>query len=184
MCTRYIRQAKNLQVIPFEIDCAICYTNLHELFFQFTSWGPFLGPHIFKIPQPNWYYWIANWVLMAFLWSSLLRDHPFKQIFAIFDPYLSATIDIPAKFPLPPPKKTSAFHQFWHILLSLEIVDFIQYKKPMVLWSTFFKMPKTKYVHSIQCNDLQKKISIQCRAMIKKKNRNCRLQIAYGAHIF
>ena len=68
--------------------------------------------------------------------------------------------------------------------LSLEIVDFIQYKKPMVLWSTFFKMPKTKYVHSIQCNDLQKKISIQCRAMIKKKNRNCRLQIAYGAHIF
>jgi len=27
-----------LQVILFEIDCAIVYTNLHELFCQFTSW--------------------------------------------------------------------------------------------------------------------------------------------------
>ena len=27
-----------LQVIHFEIDCAIFYTNLHELFFQFISW--------------------------------------------------------------------------------------------------------------------------------------------------
>ena len=26
------------QVILFEIDCAIFYTNLHELFCQFTSW--------------------------------------------------------------------------------------------------------------------------------------------------
>ena len=27
-----------VQVILFEIDCAIFYTNLHELFRQFTSW--------------------------------------------------------------------------------------------------------------------------------------------------
>ena len=27
-----------IQVIPFEIDCAIFYTNLHELFCQFISW--------------------------------------------------------------------------------------------------------------------------------------------------
>ena len=26
------------QVILFEIDCAIFYTNLHELFCQFRSW--------------------------------------------------------------------------------------------------------------------------------------------------
>ena len=27
-----------LQIILFEIDCAIFYTNLHELFCQFISW--------------------------------------------------------------------------------------------------------------------------------------------------
>ena len=30
-----------LQVILFEIDCAIFYTNLHELFFQLTKLGKF-----------------------------------------------------------------------------------------------------------------------------------------------
>ena len=29
---------KLVQVILFEIDCSIFYTNLHELFFQFISW--------------------------------------------------------------------------------------------------------------------------------------------------
>ena len=27
-----------IQIIPFEIDCAIFYTSLHELFYQFISW--------------------------------------------------------------------------------------------------------------------------------------------------
>ena len=30
-----------LQVILFEIDCAIFYTNFHELFCQFISWTKF-----------------------------------------------------------------------------------------------------------------------------------------------
>ena len=35
----YMANSKNLlQVILFEIDCAIFYTNLHELFCQFISW--------------------------------------------------------------------------------------------------------------------------------------------------
>ena len=29
---------RHLQVIPFEIDCVISYTNLHELFCQFICW--------------------------------------------------------------------------------------------------------------------------------------------------
>ena len=33
-----------LQVILFEIDCAIFYTNLHELFCQFISWTNWVNP--------------------------------------------------------------------------------------------------------------------------------------------
>ena len=29
---------RQIQVILFEIDCAILYTNLHELLYQYTSW--------------------------------------------------------------------------------------------------------------------------------------------------
>ena len=31
-------ESLEIQVILFEIDCAIFYTNLHELFCQFISW--------------------------------------------------------------------------------------------------------------------------------------------------
>ena len=34
---RYLHELKLVQVILFEIDCAIFYTNLHELFCQFIS---------------------------------------------------------------------------------------------------------------------------------------------------
>ena len=34
---------KHVQVILFEIDCAIFYTNLHELFCQFISWANWIN---------------------------------------------------------------------------------------------------------------------------------------------
>ena len=37
ICT-WLLGSISLQVILFEIDCAIFYTNLHELFCQFISW--------------------------------------------------------------------------------------------------------------------------------------------------
>ena len=39
-CPIYVNPSKffGLQVILFEIDCAIFYTNLQELFWQFISW--------------------------------------------------------------------------------------------------------------------------------------------------
>ena len=36
-----------IQVILFEIDCAIFYTNLHELFFQSISWTKWVNSGIF-----------------------------------------------------------------------------------------------------------------------------------------
>ena len=46
---RMLFNPTNIQVILFKIDCAIFYTNLQELFFQFISWtnwvnsGKFMG---------------------------------------------------------------------------------------------------------------------------------------------
>ena len=47
-----------LQVILFEIDCAIFYTNLQELFFQFISWTNFVNSGKF---MNNW--WISCQVM-------------------------------------------------------------------------------------------------------------------------
>ena len=50
---------RKLQVILFEIDCAILYTNLHELFCQFISWtnwvnsGKFIAEYHVKL----WLIW-------------------------------------------------------------------------------------------------------------------------------
>ena len=47
-----------VQVIIFEIDCAIFYTNLHELFCQFISWTNWVNSGKF---MDN--YWISCQVM-------------------------------------------------------------------------------------------------------------------------
>ena len=60
---------KNIQVILFEIECVIFYTNLHELFCQFISWTNWVNSGKF---MDNC--WISCQV-MAGMKKSLRRSH-------------------------------------------------------------------------------------------------------------
>ena len=59
----------SLQVILFEIDCAIFYTNLHELFCQFISWTNWVNSGKFMDKC-----WISCQV-MADMKKGLRRSH-------------------------------------------------------------------------------------------------------------
>ena len=49
-----------IQVILFEIDCAIFYTNLHELFCQFISWTNWVNSGKFMV---NCWYLVKLWLI-------------------------------------------------------------------------------------------------------------------------
>ena len=70
-----------LQVILFEIDCAIFYTNFHELFCHFISWTKFgnsgKGPFIKEVSSNFCFLTPSTYPCLLFLLSSLISKSPF-----------------------------------------------------------------------------------------------------------
>ena len=55
-----------VQVILFEIDCAIFYTNLHELLGQFISWANWVN--LWTIAE----YHVKLWLIWNFFYDDLI----------------------------------------------------------------------------------------------------------------